>query len=48
MNWHQKEIILPPLGKGIHIVTDIIIKNVPEIINFNVIKGFLNLEISKD
>jgi secondary thiamine-phosphate synthase enzyme len=43
MNWHQKEIILPPLGKGIHIVTDIIIKNVPEIKKFKV--GIANIFI---
>ena len=43
MNWYQKEIILPALGKGIHIVTDIIIKNVPEIKKFKV--GIANIFI---
>lgn len=43
MSWYQKEIVLPPLGKGIHIVTDIIIENVPEIKKIKV--GIANIFI---
>lgn len=36
MSWFQKEITLGPKGRGFHLVTDEVVKQVPEIANYDI------------
>ena len=41
MKWHQSEILIPDTGKGFHLITDLIIREVMEISKYKI--GILHL-----